>query len=382
MKILLVHTKYQHPGGEDTVVEQELNFLREQHRVETLFFQNLCGLRGAFQFLASIWNVRAAANIRNHIKQLQPDVIHVHNWHFASGPVIFRVARKMKVPVVHTLHNYRLLCPSAILLHNNALFTESLHQNFPWTAVHKKVYRNSKMQTFWLAYIVWFHKKLGTWKEIDKFICLTPFAKELFLESNFGFEAHKFIVKPNFTLNASKIADMNRGNPFLFVGRLSEEKGIETLLDAFKGSNFILHIVGDGPLRDQVEKAQREYKNIQYLGALPHDEVYKAMQQAQALIFPSIWYETFGMTIIEAFSNKTPVIASAIGSPQTLVKNFETGFLFDPGDSQDLRSKVELFAALTEEEKKTMQQNAFTAYKQEYSKEKQLEYFKEIYSFN
>lgn len=382
MKILLIHTKYQQPGGEDTVVQQELDLLKEHHCVETLFFQNIGGLKGALQFLASFWNVQAAAKIRYHIKHFQPDVIHVHNWHYASGPIIFRVARKMKIPVVHTLHNYRLLCPSAILLHNNALFTYSLKQNFPWAAVRKKVYRNSSLQTFWLALIVWFHKKLGTWKGIDKFICLTPFAKELFLESGLGIEANKFIVKPNFTLNASKIVDINRENHFLFVGRLSKEKGIEILLEAFKGCNFILHIVGDGPLRERVKNAQNENQNIHYLGALPHHEVNRAMQGAQALVFPSICFETFGMTIIESFSNKTPVIASAIGSPQTLVKNFETGFLFDPGDSQDLRSKVELFAALTEEEKKTLQQNAFKTYKQEYSAERQLEYFKEIYSFN
>lgn len=382
MKILLIHTKYQQPGGEDTVVQQELVLLREQHSVETLFFQNFNGLRGALQFLTSLWNIKAAVKIRNHIQHFQPDVIHVHNWHFASGPIIFRIARKMKIPVVHTLHNYRLLCPSAILLNNNILFTNSLHQNFPWNAIRKKVYRNSSVQTFWLAFIVWFHKKLGTWKGIDKFICLTPFARELLLESSLGMEAHKFIVKPNFTRNDRGNSVIDREDHFLFVGRLSDEKGIETLLEAFKGSNFKLHIIGDGPLRNQVEKVQKENRNIYYLGALPHHEVNRAMQRAQALIFPSIWYETFGMTIIEAFSNKTPVIASAIGSPKTIVKPFETGYLFNPGNPEDLRSKLELFDSLTEEEKMTMQQNAFKTYKQEYSVEKQIEYFKEIYSFN
>lgn len=382
MKILLIHTKYQQAGGEDTVVQQELNLLREQHRVETLFFQNVGGLRGALQFLASIWSIQAAMQIRKHIKHFQPDVIHVHNWHYASGPIIFRVARKMKIPVVHTLHNYRLLCPSAILLHNNVLFTKSLHQNFPWTAVRKKVYRNSRVQTFWLAFIVWFHKKMKTWNGIDKFICLTPFAKELFLESGLGIENHKFIVKPNFTRKANDIVSIDRENHFLFLGRLSEEKGIKTLLEACKGSNIILHIAGDGPLREKVEKAQREYKNIHYLGTLPHDKVNQAIQTAQALVFTSIWFEGMPMTILESFGCGTPIIASNLGTMKSIIQDQYNGLHFNPGNPEDLRSKLDHFYSLTEEEKKTLQQNAFNTYKQKYSEEKQIEYFKEIYSFN
>ena len=380
MKILLIHTKYRNQGGEDTVFNKELDLLRNNYSVETAIFQNSNGIRGAIQFIQTIWNFNASKKIRNHIKRFKPDVIHVHNWHFASGPIIFRVAQKMKIPVVHTLHNYRLLCPSAILLHNNELFTESLNQNFPWKAIHKRVYRNSRLQTFWLAFVVWFHKKLGTWNAIDKFICLTSSSRQLFLESNLDIEANKFIVKPNFTQQSTIIADTNQENYFLFVGRLSEEKGIETLLKAFIGSNFILRIIGDGPLRERVEQIKKENQNIQYLGTLPHTQVNIAMKGALALVFPSICIETFGMSIIEAYSNRTPVIASALGSPKTLVKPYQTGFLFDAGNSEDLRSKLELFASFTAEEKKTMQQNAYNDFKQKYSVEKQSEYFKEIYS--
>ena len=381
-KFLIVHTKYQQPGGEDTVVLQELNLLRKQHSVETVYFQNVGGLRGALQFLASIWNFKAAAKMRNHIKCFQPDAIHVHNWHFASGPVIFRVAKKMKIPIVHTLHNYRLLCPSATLLHNNMIFKQSLNQNFPWVAVRKMVYRDSRFQTFWLAFIVWFHKKIGTWKGIDKFICLTPFAKELFLESNLGIEANKFIVKPNFTRNPSKASAIDRGDHLLFVGRLSKEKGVESLLEAFKGSNFILHLAGDGPLSELVVEAQKKYKNIHYLGALSQFEVNQAMQRAQALIFPSIWFEGMPMTILESFACATPVIASNLGAMQNLIQDQYNGILFNPGDIKDLRSKLELFTGLTEEATYTLQQNAFNTYQKEYSEAKQKEYFKEIYLFN
>jgi glycosyltransferase involved in cell wall biosynthesis len=382
LKILLIHNKYQHQGGEDTVVQQENDLLRENYIVDTLFFQNQKGIKGAFQFLCSIWNVFAAQTLRKKIKSFQPDVIHVHNWHFASGPILFRVAKKLNIPVVHTVHNYRLLCPSAILLHNNELFTDSLYQNFPWTAVRKRVYRDSRFQTFWLAFIVWFHKKIGTWNSIDKYICLTPFAVELFQQSKIGLDESKFTVKPNFTKNSSELTEIAREDHFLFIGRLSEEKGVQTLLETFKASIHQLRIAGDGPMKEQVLEAQNEFENIQYLGSLSKEEVIREMKRTQALIFPSICFETFGMTLIEAYSCSTPVIASEIGAPKALVKHKITGLLFNPGDSEDLLLKIDQFVAMSKEEKKTMQQNAFNTYKQKYSAEKQTEYFKEIYSFN
>lgn len=379
MKILLIHNKYQHQGGEDTVVQQEADLLRENYIVETLFFQNQKGIKGALQFLCSIWNVFAAQTLRKKIKSFQPDLIHVHNWHFASGPILFRVAKKMEVPVVHTLHNYRLLCPSAILLHNNMLFTESLHQNFPWKAVQKKVYRNSSFQTFWLAFIVWFHKKIGTWKYIEKYICLTQFTIDLFQQSKMGLDESKFTVKPNFIENPSELTEIAREDHFLFIGRLSEEKGIQTLLDAFKDSNYQLRIAGDGPVKDQVIDALKKIKNIQYLGSLSRKEVKSELQRTQALIFPSIWFEGMPMTIIESFGCGTPVIASNLGAMKSMIQENKNGLFFKPGDSKDLLLKIDQFVALTKKEKKAMQENAHNTFKQNYSVDKQMEYFKDIY---
>ena len=262
------------------------------------------------------------------------------------------------------------------------LFTKSLYERFPWTAVRKRVYRNSKIQTFWLGFVVWFHKKLGTWKGINKFICLTQFAREVILESSFGVDGHKLIVKPNFTENTSETTWLDRENHFLFVGRLSEEKGVRSLLHAFKGSNFNLHIIGDGPLRKEVEKAQNETSNIYYLGVQKNEEVCKAMQRTQALIFPSICFEGMPMTILESFACGTPVIASNLGVMKSMIRDRYNGILFNSENIEDLRSKLEIFFGLTEDEKNKLQQNAFNSYKQEYSAAKQMEYFKEIYLFN
>ena len=129
MKILFIHSQYLQFGGEDTVVEQEVKLLNNKHRVETLFFKNTGGLNGFFQFLFSIWNIKNARIVKKKIKEFKPDVVHIHNLHFATGPLIIRTIKKLEVPLVLTIHNYRLLCPSATLMHNNTLYLKSVKKN-------------------------------------------------------------------------------------------------------------------------------------------------------------------------------------------------------------------------------------------------------------
>lgn len=379
MKILLIHTNYTQRGGEDVVVQQEMELLQQHHQVNLLRFQNKSGAKGAFQFLAAIWNLAAARKVRAAIKEFRPDVVHLHNWHFASGPIIIRTVKKMKLPLVHTVHNYRLLCPSAILLHNKQLFTKSLQQHFPWSAISKGVYRNSSLQTFWLAFVIWFHKKIGTWQKIDKYICLTPFAVELFKTSAFSVSPEKFTVKPNFTMPSSAPSTTPKSNHFIYIGRLSEEKGIQLLLKAVENTHIPLKIAGDGPLKHLVEKAAKQYSNIEYLGSLNQQEVDLQLQQAQALVFPSIWYETFGLTAIEAFSNGTPVIASKIGAMSTIVNHQHNGLHFSAGNVAALQERLQHYQELPPQEKEQLQQNAFSTYLLHYSMDKQLTYFNTIY---
>lgn len=380
MKILIIHCHYQLRGGEDSVVEQEIELLRQQYLVEILYFQNQGGWKGGLEFLCSIWNVKATAVVKNKILNFQPDVVHVHNWHFALGPLFFRVISQLGIPIVHTVHNYRLLCPSGILLHKGQLFTDSLNQSFPWKAVQNKVYRSSTLLTFWLALTVWFHKKIGTWKKIDSYICLTTFSVNLFQESNFGVSNDQFSVKPNFTSEPETLNSIEKENHFLFIGRLSEEKGIETLLNAFKGLPFLLKIAGDGPLKQKVMIATKQFANINYLGNLSKEKVAEELRKTQALLFPSVWYETFGLVNIEAFSNRTPVLASKIGAAESLIINGYNGFHFEPGNVDDLKRVVSRFNALSETEKKKMNTNAFDNYKTTYFPTLQLNYFDTIYN--
>lgn len=382
MKILFIHTQYQYRGGEDAVVFQEMELLKQYHTVEIMYFQNLGGVKGALQFLFSIWNANSTRSIKQKVLDFKPDVVHIHNWHFATGPFFIRKISKLGIPLVHTVHNYRLLCPSGILFHKGSLFTKSLHQSFPWSAVINKVYRSSYLQTFWLAFVVWFHKRMNTWKKIDAYVCLTPFSVDVFQKSNFNVSRDKFFIKPNFTPDLDKIAISGREPHFLYIGRLSTEKGIETLLTAFKNSPFKLKIAGDGPLRYKVMEALKESSAITYLGNLNHTEVLDEMRKAQALIFPSVWYEGMPMTIIEAFSSGTPVIASNIGAMTSMIIHQYNGFLFESASVQDLLQSVTSFDALTSKEKEQIGLNAVAEYKGKYSQELQKAYFDTIYNIN
>ena len=380
MKILIIHTRYQLHGGEDSVVEQELKLLKQQHEVEVMYFQNQSGLRGALQFFVSIWNFRVVKKIKKRIWEFQPDVVHVHNWHFATGPLLFRTINRVGVPLVHTVHNYRLLCPSGILLNKGELFVDSLRQCFPWNAVRKKVYRSSILLTLWLAFVIWFHKKLGTWNMIDAYICLTPFAVNLFQQSNLGVSKKQFFVKPNFTEFTQLSRPTKRENHFLFIGRLSEEKGIRILLNSFKEIPFFLRIAGDGPLREEVELAAKQLPNISYLGNLTNFDVVKELMKTEALLFPSVWYEGMPMTILEAFSTSTPVIASNLGAMTSLIIDGYNGFHFETANVTDLKAIISKFNFLSPFEKKQMQLNAFESYESNYAPKLQVSYFEFIYS--
>jgi glycosyltransferase involved in cell wall biosynthesis len=380
MKILIIHTHYQLHGGEDSVVEQEIELLKKKHDVLVLFFQNQGGWKGALQFIGSIWNISAAKKAVQKIHGFKPDIVHIHNWHFALGPFIFREIHRLNIPIVHTVHNYRLLCPSAILLNKGKLFTDSLQQSFAWSAVRNKVYRSSIVQTFLLAFVVWFHKKIGTWKKINCYICLTPFAVELFQQSNFMVSNEHFTVKPNFRIAPIIDSTIKKESHFLFIGRLSEEKGIDVLLDAFKGLPFLIKIAGEGPLQELVEKTAKQFSNISYLGNLSSEKIVTELQKTEALIVPSVCYEGMPMTIIEAFSVGTPVIASKLGAMSSMIFNEKNGFHFESANVNDLKKTIAKFHMLSDSIKKEMRSNAFKSYTEKYSPDLQEEYFDAIYN--
>jgi glycosyltransferase involved in cell wall biosynthesis len=381
VRILLIHSYYQQRGGEDSVFEQEYVLLKQSEEVRAITFKNLAGWRGAVQFLFSFWNFGAVRKVKKLIREFKPDIVQIYNWHYASGPAPILVAKKMGMKVIINVQNYRLLCPSASLLHNGKLFIWSIQKRgFPWKAVFNKVYRNSFFQTFWLAFVVYFHKKIGTWNKVDHYIAPSNTVKNLFTgyKSYIDIPKEKFSVKPNFSIQTG-ILQFKRNSSFLFVGRLSEEKGIEVLLEAFKNSGHELVIAGNGPLKNNVLETSLQYANIKFAGSLDKKGVKEAMSRCTALIFTSIWYEPFGLVITEALSNGCPLIASDIGSPVELVVEGITGIHFVTGDRESLISKLNFWQGLEETEREIFRLNCIESFDELYTPEKNREQLLSIY---
>lgn len=368
MRVLIIHNRYQDPGGEDTVVQQESELLAGTEDVQLLSFANEKGIKGVLQTLLYPWNLIAASRLKLAIRDFKPDIIHLHNFHYAAGPLVIRVAKKFNIPLVMTVHNYRLVCPSATLFHNGKLFTESIGSPFPWVAVWRGVHSHSVIKTFWFAWWNWFHRKIGTWRQVAQYIVLTDFAKQILLDSKLGLSERDISVKQNFAATTPRIAGKRREH-FLFIGRLSMEKGISVLLDVFKDSDKSIKIGGDGPLREAFLGTAALYGNISYLGSLTREEVNMALSECTALIFPSIWYEGMPMTIIEAFAQGTPVIASNLGAMKYMIKDGENGLLFDPNNAVDLAEKIGQWSKKGLREKQFFGESARATYEKYYTAE-------------
>jgi glycosyltransferase involved in cell wall biosynthesis len=382
MKILLVHNRYQQAGGEDAVFWAEYQLLSSYgHQVEYILYDNTTIGTLSKKIKAAlyiIYNPDSADLAQNKINRFHPDIIHVHNFLPLVSPSIFFVARRNRIPVVLTLHNYRLLCPSAILFYQGQLYEKSLRTIFPWDAIWKGVYRKSKVQTALVALMTAAHNLIGTWRnKVDVYITLTQFAKTKFVGSALQVPPNKFLVKPNF-IEEQINEFFEREDFFLFVGRLTEEKGIRTMLKASLIYNFKLVVVGEGPLSKEVEKFAKNNANISYTGLLPKEAVMKQLIKCRALIFPSTWYEGFPMTILEAFSVGTPVLASALGGMKEIIQHNINGLLFIAGNEFDLATKV---MELTEhpETLKRLSDNARDSYLKLYTPDKNYHQLMSIY---
>ena len=354
MKILFIHNKYKQPGGEDVAVELETAVLiKKGHEVKTIFFDNIA-IGGFFSKIAagfrSIYNFSSAREISKIILQFKPDVVHIHNLFFVASPSVINAANRHKIPVILTLHNYRLICANALLMRNNEVCELCTQKKFPIAGIRYKCYRNSAAESGLVTAITGIHKIRGTWKnKVSTYITLNEFSRSKLLYSSLRLPEHKMIIKPNFVPDPGE-GNNARENFFLFAGRVAKEKGVLMLTQAFAAmpENKII-IVGDGPERKSLQKEFKSYDNIYFAGQMGKKQVIEFMKKCKAVICPSIWYEGAPFTIIEAFSTGTPVIASRLGSMvETIIDGFN-GLHFTAGDAEDLRKKIELFIKETEE---------------------------------
>ncbi|MEL7340058.1 MAG: glycosyltransferase, partial [Bacteroidota bacterium] len=245
MKILIVHNRYLQKGGEDTVVAAEKELLESYgHQVRICMFDNADIPEGAFGKLRamfrSINNPAAKARVKAEIADFGAEIVHVHNTFYVASPAIYAAAKESGVPVVQTLHNYRLLCPSAFLYHDGALYLDSVHKIYPLQAIAKRVWEGSLLKTWSIVNITAFHKLKGTYQNlVDKYIVFSEFSKGVFADSSLQLRSEQLVIKPNFVPDPGE-ENVPREEHYLFVGRLSPEKGISVLLEAAATSDFKL----------------------------------------------------------------------------------------------------------------------------------------------
>lgn len=375
MKIVVVHNTYQHRGGEDSVMEAEVALLSSRgHSVELLLRNNnaIPNMTRASVAAQTVWSIDAGREFEALLRAFKPDVVHVHNTFALISPSIYWVADRLGVPVVQTLHNFRLLCSQAMFLREGKVCEDCLGK-VPWRGAARGCYRSSKLQSVVLAGMVTLHRVIGTWQsKVTRYIALNEFCRSKFIEG--GLPAERIVVKPNFVDFPAPVAGERDG--FLFVGRLSVEKGIDVLVGAASVLvDAATRVGGTGPEIAGLESV----KGITTLGALSIDAVKKEMSRATALVLPSIWYENFPRTLVEAFACGLPVIASRIGALGELVSDGLTGLLFEPGNSKDLAEKM-LWAQQHPAEMAQMGRNARAVYEAEYTAERNYQQLMVIYA--
>jgi glycosyltransferase involved in cell wall biosynthesis len=381
LRVLLSHNHYQQPGGEDQVFKAEGALLEAHgHRVVryTLHNDSIADMSRPELAKATVWNGATYRELRALIGREQPQVAHFHNTFPLISPAAYYAAQAEGVPVVQTLHNYRLVCPNALFFREGRVCEDCSGKVIPWPGVAHACYRGSRSSSAAVAAMLTAHRVLGTWpRTVDTYIGLTEFARQRFIRGNLP--AEKIVVKPNF-VHPDPGAGRGDGEYVLFVGRLSEEKGVDTLLKAWERPQVgvPLKIVGDGPLASQVAKATERSGEVEWLGRQPQEQVLTLMKEAKALIFPSVWYEGFPMVLAEAYAVGLPVIASDLGSMSSLVVHGRTGLRFPPGDPEELASQVEWISTHSADLQR-MRTEARAEFEAKYTAERNYQLLMDIY---
>ena len=379
MRILLAHNTYKHAGGEDAVVRNEMELLRSAgHEVRLYSVSNDSIATFADKLRVAVETAYSASSkmaMTDCINDFMPDVMHVHNFFPLLTPSIYAAAGDAGIPVVQTLHNYRLICPGALLLREGRICEKCVRGSSFWGVYHG-CYRGSSLGTLPIAYMLEKHRHLGTWAgAVDCYIALTEFARRKYIEG--GLPADRIRVKPNFVKDSGGASKgVSSGVSALYVGRLSAEKGIATLLAAWRNLSVPLRIVGDGPCESMVTGAG--LPDITYLGRQGAEAVSVEMKRASFMILPSEWYEGFPMVIAEAYSQGLPVVGSRIGGIAEIVRHGETGLLFEPGDPDALAAAVEWMAS-NPDSVAEMAKAARKDYEEKYTPEQNLGQLLDIY---
>jgi len=387
MKILQVHNRYKQAGGEWTVVTQEQKLLSEEHQVDTFYVENskeISGLAGRLKLLyRTHYNSRSKREVFKKIAASEFDIMHVHNFFPVLSPSVFEAARELNVPSVMSLHNFRLIHPNGLMFYNGEPDHRSV-KGSAYRCVPDGVYRNSVLQTAVVAHMIEYHRKKKTWSKLPSaFIALSDFSRDLFIEG--GLPGERIFIKPNFIEDplkgqAGQSLEKEKENLFLYVGRISEEKGVEQLTECWlrHKPDARLVIAGDGPMKRDLESKTAHSDKIEWLGQISREQILRRLSTAKALLFPTKCYEGQPLILLEAMSMGCPVITSKIGNPQNMIDNGKTGFHYKPGDIADLYDKCR---QISENPARALEmgKRARTLYLEKYTPEKNLELLTGIY---
>ncbi len=372
MKILIVHNHYRFRGGEDLCFEADTELLRNRgHQVVHYTRHNDdAGNRGAIrEALDTLWSRRTYDEVTALIRGERPDVMHVHNTFPLVSPSVYDAAADTSVPVVQSLHNYRPFCVGAALLRNDRVCESCIGSTFGWQGVRHRCYRGSLTASTASAAVNARNRMRGTWKrKIARFVAFSTASRDLFVRA--GFPASRIVLNPHF-VSLDRTPREKRTDAFMFVGRLVPEKGVDRLLEAWKGfeGDWELRIAGEGPLEESVRKAAASDPRIRFYGVIPRTQMLDRLAESAALVFPSPWHETFGRVLVEAFALGLPVLASNLGGPLDIVDSPELGQLFDPTSTAAIRAAMTSFVA-DRSNHPAMRQAAYRAYLDKYTEDR------------
>jgi len=313
MRILLIHNRYQYYGGEETYVESLKKLLgKNGHKVYlyTKDSKNIKTLGDKIKAgLGLFWNFRTAKELTEIIKEFKPNIAHFNNIYPLIGATAFKICHNSKIPIIQTIHNYRFMCPKGILFRKGKICERCINKRFFSPAILYGCYHQSYIASLFFTLAFFYHKYiLKTFNYINLYIFPSKFTQSYYLR-HLNISKKKTTFLPYFVDIKPSKKPVKKGSYYLFVGRLSEEKGIIELLEVFKKlPEYKLKVIGTGPLQEKVHRYKR-YQNIDIVGYLPHFKIIPIFKKARALIVPSLWYEVFPLVIIEAIMSKINIIS-------------------------------------------------------------------------
>lgn len=380
-RILIVHNYYQIPGGEDTVVSNEKEMLKHHGHVVILYSRKNSELQQMSKFhklllpFIMVFNIRTYFDVKKIIREQKIDIVHVHNTLCLISPAVYYAARSMKIPIIQTIHNFRLLCPGATFYRDGHICEDCIKHGLT-CAVKHSCYRKNKLQTLACVMCTKIHRLTGIYAGLN-YICLTEFNKEKLLSLK-QIKPEKVYIKPNFTYDIG--LPKNNGEYYLYIGRIEEIKGISLLIDAFSkmpDKHLILAGTGLDLENYKMEITQKRLDNISFIGFVNRKQLARILGKAKAVIVSSQWYETFGMIIIESFASHTPVIVGNIGNVGALVEDGFNGIKYLYNSPSSLVQAINKFERM---DIQVMGENAYRTFQKKYNEKNNYKILNDIYN--